>query len=357
MEYFEGQITDFISRAKQKIVELELELVSRGTYLPKWKRTTNEDIIFKLAVAVDHLEGDNDYTLEEKLAIINYLNGLGDLLAFSFVASNGLPPEDGGNGGGGGGGPSGPIRHNSTTEKQGGSVSLDEFYHNDKAMYDFIRGLMFHAPTINFPNVSFGSVSNAGRSIANDGAEKGTTFNYNVDVTIVPNDGTIQNIKVFKTTGGVENPTPIVDGTTLAFNITSTFTDTGSYRLQLTYTNTSGQTIVVNVVRTVPFYYPTFIGVGATGIDESTVKATLEKHIWVNADRKLIAFIVNSNKMYYIEKSGNTRRIVDVAINYTNSFTYTLVDYTFGSDLIEMKVAEFNNILVPGTYDFDFLLS
>lgn len=250
---------------------------------------------------------------------------------------------------------SGLVVHNETLDKQGGMPSLNEFYHLSKSDFDYIRSLRFIAPTISFPGVNFGSVLNVSTLIPNDGVEKGATFAYSAAISIAPNQGVIQSIKVFKTQG-TENPIPVIDTLTTSFTLTDSISVATSFRLEVRYLNTSGNIITSNTVRSIPFYYPTFIGVGVSGLTEVQVKAQLEKHIWANADRRLLKFNVNSNKIYFLEPYNNSRRIIDVAINYTTSFIYTNPVYTLGGDPVTMDSAEFVNNLVPDIYQFDFLL-
>ncbi len=244
------------------------------------------------------------------------------------------------------------IKHNLTLEKDGGNPTTGYYGHIDEEDRAILNGLKFISPVISFPNTIYTS--------GDDGAEIGTTFDYISNIVITPNNATIVSIKVFKTILGIENPVPIIDGVVTSFQITDSVTSVANYRLEFTYTNNSLQTIVVNTNRTVDFYYPTYYGTGAAGLDETGIKAlvgtTIFKKIWRVANRTIV-HTTNNNKIYFIELTGNTRRIVDVANNYTDSFTYTNIVYTFGINTPTMKVAEFNNILIPTTLTFNYYLS
>lgn len=263
-------------------------------------------------------------------------------------------------GGVGSGGTGGPVIHNATLEKDAGDPVNNYYGHLTKDEIDWIKQQRFVGPVISFPNANFGSVvnpipGNLSRTLPNDGAEKGTTFAYGVDVTISPNSGIIQSIKVFKSTGGVENPIPIIETLGLSFTINDSLTVNTSYRLEVKYANTTGSVVTSNTIRAVNFYYPTYIGVGDAAMTEVAIKA-LEKHIWSPSNRSQIGFQVNVNYMHFVEPYFLTRRIIDVAIDYTTSWLHTNPNYTFGSDIVAVDSMQFVNALVQGVYVFDFFI-
>jgi hypothetical protein len=268
--------------------------------------------------------------------------------------------DDGGGSSGSGGGGTGVSVHNLLTGLDAGDPIKGYYGHLSEEEINWVRGQRFVAPVVNYPNADFGDVvnpipGNLTRKIPNDGAPKGSTFNYSIKVTITPNQGNIQSIKVFKTTGNVENPVPMIDTLALTFTINDTLTADTSYRLEVKYKNTLGIVVTTNTIRSVNFYYPTYIGVGTPAMTEAEIK-TFVAHYWKPADRIQIGFQVSNNYMRFTEPYHLTRRVMDASINYTSSWLHLSPNFTFGLDTVTMDDQPFVNSLVPQVYAFDFYL-
>jgi hypothetical protein len=354
MSVVQNEIDIFINKASQKIVDLSDSIGMTTYYDDQYEKELQLAVL--LIDAIEVLVEPNDLSTPDKIYITRKLSGIACLYGYDLAQfSNRQVVFIPGNGNGGGGGGLVPP-HNELTGLDAGDPANEYFGHLTEDEVQWIKDQMFTGPTVNFPAPAFGGT--------NDGAEKNTTFNYNVTITVVPNKGIIESIRVFKTTGGVENSIPIINTVSLSFALNDSVTDNASYRLELRYRNNNNQILTINTVRTINFYYPTYYGPGPLSMNQAQVITAFNsniftKAIWSSKDRLLLTYTLNNTAPHFIEPKSNDsngRRITEVANNYTDDFLKPDEVWDFSGTNVTMTHYVLKNLVLASSFDFNFFL-
>lgn len=156
--------------------------------------------------------------------------------------------------------------------------------------------------------------------------EKGTSYIPTISGTITPNSGSILARRIKRGITLINEPI----GNTVSFaDVAQTVNQT--YSIEADYTNSTGGTSTATASQGLSFYSPSYYGVGAAGLTEANIKASLAKQIWVAANRTDLSFSPTLQRYYFVEPAayGTRGRIIDQnGFNVTDSFTRTQVTFT-----------------------------
>lgn len=133
-----------------------------------------------------------------------------------------------------------------------------------------------------------------------------------------------------------------------SFTVTTlpTVSQDTTYQIKLTVGN-NGSTKILTSTTVLNFYSPSFYGVGAAGLDETTIKALVDsdpsatgmrKEIWPKSDRNNLLFCPTLQKFYYVYPAsyGRLSTIID-----PNDFTYFDGSADNGDDTLPFTNGQF----------------